>query len=278
MRSIGSIGRTNRFLALVIVLLLAAALPSKVMAQDYILGEGDLLRITVYENDDLTTMARVSGDGKISFPLVGELELGGQTVREAQFKLTKALADGYIKDPHVTIFVAEYRSKKVTILGEVSKPGLYELSGNITLLELISRAGGLTADAGITALIQRKKLPAGVKQGDEGQYISVNLKNLMEKGDLADNKFVQDGDSIFVTKSGFVYVTGEVSKPGAYKVEDGTTVMKVIALAGGFTDKAAKGRTNLIRKVEGKDEEIDHVDLNLIVKPDDLITVPESYF
>jgi len=277
MRSIGSIGRTNRFLALVIVLLLAAALPSKVMAQDYILGEGDLLRITVYENDDLTTMARVSGDGKISFPLVGELELGGQTVREAQFKLTKALADGYIKDPHVTIFVAEYRSKKVTILGEVSKPGLYELSGNITLLELISKAGGLTAGAGETAIIQRKKQP-GVKQADDGQFINVNLKNLMEKGDLADNKAVQDGDSIFVTKSGFVYVTGEVSKPGAYKVEDGTTVMKAIALAGGFTEKAAKGRTNLIRKVEGKDEEIDHVDMNFIVKPDDLITVPESYF
>jgi len=267
-------GSLKNLTALAFTLILALVFSASGLAQDYVLGEGDLLKITVYENDDLTTQARVSGDGKISFPLVGDVSVGGLSVHETEQKLTKLLSDGFIMDPQVTVFVAEYRSKKVTILGEVNKPGLYQLSGNVTLIEIISQAGGLTATASDTATIQHKASGAA----DGGAYISVNLKNLMEKGDLSDNKNVQDGDSIFITKSGFVYVTGEVQKPGAYKVEDGTTVMKAVALAGGFTDKAADGRTSLIRKVDGKDEEIKRVDMGFIVKPDDLITVPESYF
>ncbi len=105
----------------------------------------------------------------------------------------------------------------------------------------------------------------------------MNLKELMEKGNLAENPNVQDGDNIFVTKSGFIYVTGEVKMPGAYKFEEGTTVMKAIALAQGLTDKAAPGRTKLIRKVDGKDESM-KVNMEYPVKQDDVISVPESFF
>ncbi|MGC2423824.1 MAG: SLBB domain-containing protein [Nitrospirota bacterium] len=273
------------------------------MAQDYILGEGDLLKITVYQNDDLTTEARVSGNGMISVPLIGKMKVAGETPGEVEQKIVQKLSQGYIIDPHVTVFVEEYKSKRVTILGEVAKPGVYELTANASILEIISKAGGLTDKAGETVVIKRKKtvaqdagapkaVPAAnntagadgaeavqtAERSDPANtYIKLNLKELMEKGNMAENAYVQDGDNIFVTKSGFIYVTGEVKMPGAYKYEEGTTVIQAIALAQGLTDKAAPGRTSLIRRIDGKDESM-KVGMGFPVKPDDVISVPESFF
>ena len=268
------------------------------LAQDYILGGGDLLKITVYQNEDLTTETRISGNGMISVPLIGKMKVAGQTPGDVEQKIVQKLAQGYIIDPHVTVFVEEYKSKRVTILGEVAKPGVYELTANASILEIISKAGGLTDKAGDTIVIKRQKTaapgsstPKAVSDNTGGEeavqaaeradpdetYLRLNLKELMEKGNLAENPGVQDGDNIFVTKSGFIYVTGEVKMPGAYKFEEGTTVMKAIALAQGLTDKAAPGRTKLIRKIDGKDESM-KVNMEYPVKQDDVISVPESFF
>jgi len=244
-------------------------------AQDYVLGEGDLLNISVYDNADLTTQARVSGGGVISFPLVGEVGVSGLTVREAEVKLAGLLTNGFLREPHVSVFVAEYRSKKVTILGEVGKPGLYELTGNVTLVEIISRAGGLTADAGDTLSIQHKG--PGMEQPGAAVQEAVDMNRLMREGDLSANIAVQDGDSIFINKSGYVYVTGEVNHPGSYKIGKDTTVMKAIALAGGLTGIASPGRTCIIRKSDGKESELS-VEMGCTVQPDDVISVPESIF
>jgi polysaccharide export outer membrane protein len=251
--------------------LMAGMVPAS-FAQDYIIGEGDLIRISVYENDDLITQARVSGEGVINFPLVGTVSIGGLTVPEAEKKIEAQLSQGYIINPHVAIFIAEYRSRKVTLLGEVNKPGIVELSGNVTLLEGLSKAEGLTQNAGDSIVIKRK-----TKDGKDGEYITINLKDLTEKGDPASNPFLLDGDSVFITKSGFVYVTGEVNKPGAYKVEKDTTVLKAIALAGGLTDKAAPKRTEMNRKQNGEDKKF-KVQMGDLVQPDDVIEVPESFF
>lgn len=274
--------RLVQFFIAALALLSVVLAPGHACAQDYELGEGDLLTISVYDNPDLTTQARVSGEDKINFPLVGSVEVGGLSIRQAEKKLAELLSDGFIVNPQVTIFVVEYHSKRVTILGEVNKPGLYELSGNVTLLELISKAEGLTQNAGDSILIKRKlEAPSQPGPPDAAsppeQYININLKELMEKGDLTLNESVQDGDSIFVAKAGFVYVTGEVNKPGAYNVTDGTTVMKAIALAGGLTDKAAPGRTVVIRKVDGAEKTMD-AEMGFIVQPDDVVSVPESFF
>lgn len=254
------------------LLVMAAAMPSISLAQDYVLGEGDLIKITVYENDDLTTQARVSGDGVVNFPLIGARKVGGKTVGFVEDEIEKLLADGFIINPHVTIFIIEYRSQKVTVLGEVNKPGIVELSGNVTLLEALSKAEGLTANAGDTVLIKRKSV-----DGKDGDGIVVNLKDLTEKGDSASNPVLMDGDSVFVTKSGFVYVTGEVNKPGAYKLEKDTTVLKAIALAGGLTDKSSEGRTTITRKVDGVESKF-KVQMGDIVQPDDVVEVPQSFF
>ncbi len=249
--------------------------PAWCPAQDYVLGEGDLLKITVYESDDLTTVTRVSGDGAISFPLVGQVKVAGLTVLGAEQKLTGLLSNGYVNNPQVSIFVTEFKSRKVTILGEVKNPGLYELNANASLIEMISRAGGFTEKAGDTLVVQRKA--AGGADGPQGTAITVDLKELMEKGNVSSNLPLLDGDSIFITKSGFVYVTGEVQKPGAYKVEKDTTIIKAITLAGGLTEKAAPGRTKLIRTVGGKEQTI-KAGMGDTVQADDVITVPESFF
>ncbi len=261
--------------AIFLTLLFMAATPGISLAQgEYVLGEDDLLNITVYENDDLATLARINGDNKVAMPLIGEINVGGLTVRKAEQEIAARLADGFLLNPSVSIFVKEYHSKKVTILGEVDKPGLYELSGNATLLEIISQAGGLTDKAGSEALVKRVAGPEG---SETYSYLRLNLRDLTEKGNLSGNIAVKDKDSIFITKSGFIYVTGQVAKPGAFKYEGGMTVMKAIALAEGLTDKAAPGGTEIIRK-KGDTEESIKGEMSTQVQPEDLVSVPESFF
>lgn len=251
--------------------LLFIVVPSFVLSQDYIVGERDVLRITVYDNPDLSTVARVSGEGTIPFPLLGEVNVAGLTIPQISKKIGGLLAEGYLVNPQVIIFIEEFRSKKTTIMGEIGRQGLYELPGKTTLLELLSTAGGLTKDAGDKAVIKRK--------GQDGeQVINVDLKRLIEKGDTSIDIVLQDGDSIYITKASFFYLTGEVKKPDVYRFEEGTTLLKAITMAGGFTDKAAEKKVKIKRKENGKETTLEKVGLDQLVRPDDIITVPESLF
>ena len=243
-------------------------------AQDYLLGEGDVLKITVYEHDDLTTTARVSGDGEIVIPLIGPVEAKGLSVSQLSEKITELLADGYIINPQVSIFMEEFRSKKATILGQVSKPGLYELQGYMTFLELISKAGGLSKDAGNMAIIKRKS-----KTSEENNnVIKIDLIKLIEKGDTSLDISIEDGDSIYIKKAEVIYVSGEVKKPDAYKYEEGSTVIKAITIAGGFTAKGSPNKVKIIRKIKGDETVLSDVKMDEPVLPDDIIVVPESFF
>ncbi|MEW6586228.1 MAG: SLBB domain-containing protein [Nitrospirota bacterium] len=260
------------FLQTIALLILCNA--SLSFAQDYLVGEGDVLKITVYDHEDLATVARVSGEGTIHFPLIGQVEVKGLSIPEISRKITTLLSDGYVVNPQVTIFIQEFRSKKAFIMGEVTKPGLYVLPGQTTFLALLSEAGGLAKDAGDKAIIKRKANPSDANE----QTISVDLKNLVEKGDASLDIPILDGDSVYVTKAGVFYVTGEVKKPDAYKLEEGTTVIKAVTMGGGFTDKAAKGRVKIIRQVKGKEQVLERVKMDETVLPDDVIVVPESFF
>ena len=238
----------------------------------YVVGEGDVLKITVYDHPDLETKVRVNGDGQILMPLLGHVDVAGLTVSQISRKLAQMLADGYLVDPQVNVFIEEYGSKKAVILGMVNKPGLYELSGPTTLLELISKAGGLAKDAGNKITIKRVKL------GGRKEVINIDLKALMEGGDISLNVQIKDKDNVFVSKAGMVYVTGEVEEPDAYKIDEGATVIKAIALAGGFTGKAAKGKVKIIRMVDGKKVVLENVQMDTPILPEDVIVVPESFF
>ncbi len=250
-------------------------IPFTAFCQEYMIGEGDLLRITVYDNPDVATDARVSGDGRIMFPLIGEVDVNDLSATEVGKRIASLLENGYIKKPQVSVFIVEYKSKKVTVLGEFTKPGLVELRGNSTLLEVISNAGGITANAGETLYIQRKIVKGGDKKEDV--TVTIDLKKLLEEGDITANVSVLDRDSIYVPKAAFVYVNGEVKNPGAYKITKGLTVLKAITIAGGFSQKAWQGRTKIIRKTD-KGETIIKVNMNDLVMPDDIITVPVSFF
>jgi polysaccharide export outer membrane protein len=158
-------------------------------------------------------------------------------------------------------------------MGQVNKPGLYMLKGHTTFLELLSKTGGLTDDAGKTAIIKRKSTP-----GENEKKITIDLRKLLEEGDTSLDIEIMDSDSIYIAKAGVFFVTGEVQKPSAYKYEDGTTVVKAITMAGGFSDKAATGRVKIIRKANDKEKIIKKVNMDEPVLPDDVIVVPESFF
>ena len=161
-------------------LFLILLLPLSATAQqEYIIGEGDLLKVTVYDNPDLTTEARVSGDGKISFPLIGEVAVNEMRVADAEKTIARLLEAGYIVKPQVNIFISEYKSKKVTVLGEVTKPGIVVLRGASTLLEVISDAGGITLNAGDAIVITRKL----IKQSAERRIV----RSLTEKDEKNEN-------------------------------------------------------------------------------------------
>jgi polysaccharide export outer membrane protein len=263
------------FFSLVLVFIFtAAASPALSDDSGYLVGEGDVLKIAVYDNPDLATTARINSDGTIIFPLVGQIEISGMTVSKVAQKIAQKLANGYIVNPQVSFFIEEFRSKRVVILGQIKNPGLYELSGPTTLLELLSKAGGVTVDAGDNIII--KRAPRG--SGAEKKLITINLKKLLEKGDASLDIPIMDGDNVFVAKAGMFYVTGQVNKPDAYKLEDGSSVIKAITMAGGFTNLAAPGKVKIIRKINGKEKILENVSMHDPVLPEDVIVVPESFF
>ena len=262
---------SRAFSVLIIVISLMLLPVSLTWAADYFLGPGDVLKITVYDNKDLETITRISDDGNIIMPLLGQVKVDELSISQASSHIAGLLADGYIINPQINIFVQEFRSKKAFILGQVNNPGIIEMSGPITLLELISKAGGLTDDFGETATVKRKNSSAD-------DIIMVDLNSLIEGGDVSQNVNIRDGDSIYVSKAGMCYVTGEVQRPNAYKCGDDITVLKLIALAGGFTGKASKSSVRIVRIVNGEKTLYKDVNLDTVVQTDDIIVVPESFF
>jgi len=245
--------------------------PMVCMGQDYTVGEGDVLDINVYENEDLTTTVRVSADSTIRVPLIGEISVKEMTVSQVSGKIEKLLADGYLVNPQVDVFIKEHRSKQAVLLGQIKNPGQYELRGRITFLEFISKAGGLTPDAGISATIKRIIGPDKSKE-----TIVIDLERLIQKGDTSLNILIRDKDSVYITKAKSYYISGEVKKPDSYKYESDITVIKAISMAGGFSKIAAKGKVRIIRIVNGEKKIFEKVNMDALVLPNDVIVVPES--
>ncbi len=242
--------------------------------QDYLVGAGDVIKISVYDNPDLSSVCRISTDGSIQFPLVGTVPLAGLTIEGVTRQIEQLLADGYLVNPQVSVFIEEYRSKKVVIIGHVANPGVYELRGQTHLLELISMAGGLRENAGDQVTINRKETADGQQQ----KVLRINLQALLSSGDPSLNPQILDQDSVFIDKAGMFYVTGEVEKPASYKFEEGTTVLKAISMSGGFTKIAAKNRVRIVRIIDGKEQLLEKVSMQEPLLPDDVIVVPESFF
>ena len=263
----------NKFIPVKLWILILLFLPIISYAQEYIIGEGDVLDIKVYENEDLCATVRVSSDSTIRVPLLGEISVKDLTVSQVSAKIEKLFADGYLVSPQVDVFISEHRSKKAVILGQIRNPGQYELRGRVTFLEFISKAGGLTADAGSTAIIKRSN-----DSGTNKDQIMIDLEKLIKKGDTSLNIPIQDNDSIYISEAKTYYVSGEVNKPDSYKFESDLTVIKAITMAGGFSKIAAKNKVRVIRVSNGQKKVFENVNMDEPVLPDDIIVVPESFF
>ena len=265
---------------------------------DYQLGPRDVVQLTIFaggekQHDMILT---VSPTGMINVPLLGNVKAEGLTLHELETSVYEPLERDYFVNPQVSITMREYHSLRYNISGAVRSPGLYEMSSRATLLELIAKAEGVTADRGNVAYIMRD-IGSGETAGSSGETLShepvkVDLQALLDQGDMSRNIVLQTGDVVYIplessldVAKSKIYVEGEVNKPGAYAFQPGLKALKACILAGGFTKYAAANRTRIIRK-QGDAQEIIRINLEDVKKgtvpdlelmPGDLIHIPETW-
>lgn len=274
---------------LLAVLLLVQVPVAPALADDYVIGMRDILKVTIWGQDDLSKDYPVEPDGSVAFPLVGRIKAAGLTPTVFAADLRVALEKDYLVNPQVLVSVKEFQSQKVHVNGEADKPGVYYLSGPTTVRDILSRAGGLSKNAGAQVLLVRgdgAKDAAGQPGGSTTKRL--DLARVMA-GDPAENLPVADGDSLVVPKGNTFFVLGEVRKPGAYPLEKETNILEGITLAGGFTDKASPGRVRVIRSTLEGGQQVINVNMNDVIKrgefnkaitlrENDVVVVPESFF
>lgn len=247
---------------------------------NYVIGPQDVLTITSFDQEDLSGKYPVDADGTFTFPLIGRVKAGGLTLRELEAELKRMLKDGFFKDPQVAVGVETYKSQKIHIVGEVRNPATYPLTGEMSLIEAIARAGSTLPTASGEALIVRAKAGSGegptLPNGEDTDVTTVDLKEL-QSGALSKNVPLRDGDTIFVPRAESVYVFGQVKNPGAYPIQRNTSVLQALSLAGGVNERGATGRIKIVRIEKGKQIEI-KVKLTDIVRAGDTIMVPERFF
>jgi polysaccharide export outer membrane protein len=246
---------------IVMVLLLSAlALPGLAQTPDK-LGSGDTVHVTVFQQPDLTTDARINEAGAIAMPLVGQVKLAGLSTSEAATTIAEALKEGkYLKQPQVAVALTTVRSRQVSMLGLILHPGRYPLEEQHSRLpDLIAAAGGIAAGGSEEVVVIR-----------DGKQQKVNA--------LAKEFELKGGDTVYIDRSPVFYIYGEVMHSGAYPVKAGLTVMQAISIGGGITPRGSESRVKLRRVApDGKTREYD-ANLVDVIKADDVIFVKESLF
>jgi polysaccharide biosynthesis/export protein len=239
------------------------------------LGVGDLVELTVYDVPDLTTKTRISSTGDIYCPLVGPTHVAGLTVEEAS-RLIESRLSTYLKNPYVSLFVSEYAAQGASLLGEVSKPGVYPVLGEQHLFDLISASGGLTEKAGHSITVTHRSDP------DHPLTLPVS-RNLSDNP--ASNVQIFPRDTIIVRKADIIYVVGDVNRPSGLVMDaGGLTVLKAVALAGGTTRTSKLNGAKILRKTPTGMTETP-VQLkkilqakapDLVLEAEDILVVPSS--
>ncbi|NIT14527.1 MAG: hypothetical protein GTN99_09890, partial [Candidatus Dadabacteria bacterium] len=220
----------------------------------------DLLEVQVFESERLTDKVRVSSRGEITLPLLGNIQVGGLSAREAELKIENQLKqEGFIKNPHVTVFIEEYNSKLVTVVGLVEEPGNHSITGRQTLLDVLVAAKGFQEKAGRSVYITRSEADGGKQT-----YI-VDLDELLLKGNSSLNIVMKPGDVVYVPPAGNVYIEGAVIRAGAYPIKkDLTTISQILTVAGGVAPYGDASNIKLIRFLGNGNREITPIDLNKI--------------
>jgi polysaccharide biosynthesis/export protein len=237
------------------------------------LGAGDSIRVTVFQNPDLTTETRISERGTIMFPLIGEIALAGQTPTEGGVRIAERLKQGnYLRNPQVSLSVMQVRSRQVSVLGQVARPGRYALDDvNSRLTDILALAGGISpgGDDVVTVMVAR---------GSQIRKLEIDVPKMYRSGDLSQNIAVESGDTIFVQRAPVFYIYGEVQRAGAYRLEPDMVVMHALSLGGGLTPRGTERGLKINRRTP--DGSVRKLDAKLTdrVQPDDVIYVGESLF
>ncbi|WP_280152752.1 polysaccharide export protein EpsE [Piscinibacter sp. XHJ-5] len=239
----------------------------------YVLGAGDVIRINVFQNPDLSLETRISEQGQITFPLVGQLALGGLSVQAAEQRIAKALRDGkFVLNPQVNVLLMQIRSAQVSILGQVNKPGRYPIDQvGSKVSEMIAAAGGVVPGASDLVTLTGTRNGRPVK-------LEIDLPQILQSGKTELDPVVQNGDILHVDRAPLIYVYGEVQRPGVSRLERGMTVMQALAQSGGLTQRGTERGLRIHRRDANGAVKIVQPHMNDPVERDDVIYVRESLF
>jgi len=237
------------------------------------IGVGDMVRVTVFRNPELTTETRVTDQGTISFPLLGDVPVAGMTPSQVSKRIADKLSGGrYVVNPEVQVTLMQVNSRQVSVLGNVNKPGRYPIDNiNTRLTDFIAAAGGVAAPGSDLVTV------VSTKEGKSSKK-DVDLSQMFVSGNIDANLDLQPGDTIYVHRAPMVYVYGEVQKAGAYRLEPHMTVMQAIAMGGGLTPRGTQRGLKIHRRADnGKIEQIAARPTDE-VRVDDVVYVDESLF
>lgn len=267
MRPLSVIGR------FVLALAAAASAVASAQAPDYALGPGDIVKITVFQNPDLTTETRVSEAGTITFPLIGAVAVGSRSTSQVEALITDRLRDGgFVNRPQVNVNVLQFKSIQVSVLGQVNRPGKYPLEQTQNrLTEVLALAGGVTAlGADVVTLI--------TSENGREIKIDVDVPQFIRAVDKSKDVILKNGDVIYVPRYPVFYIHGEVQRPGQYRLERDMTVMQALAFGGGLTIRGTQRGMQLSRRGgDGKTVTRDAQPMEA-VEADDVLFVKESLF
>lgn len=242
-------------------------------AEEYRLGAGDVVKVTVYNNPDLTTEAQIAEDGAISFPLIGKVTLAGLSKSAAEASIARLLVEGrFLKQAQVNLLISDYRSQKASVLGEVNKPGKYTIGPASTVTDLIAQAGGISEKGSHVVTV--------IRQGKDGAQAKeeIDLHNVLANGRAAPNMRVGNEDIVFVPPTPVFYIYGEVQKPGAYPLNPNLTVRQALSVGGGLTVRGTERGLRISRR--GPDGGVRTIAAGLgdPVQAGDVVQVKESLF
>lgn len=263
----------TRILTFALLLGIASGAQAAGSLREYVLGAGDIIKVSVFQNPDLGVETRISESGSITFPLVGAVPVGGLSIQAAEQLIARMLRDGgFVLQPQVNALVMQYRSSQVSVLGLVNRPGKYplELASN-RITDVLALVGGIVPGGADTVVV------VGTREG-KPYRVEIDLPAMMLGGNMSNNIAVQNGDIIYVHRAPQFYVYGEVQRPGVYRIERDMTVMQALAQGGGLTLRGTERGIRVHRRDKGGKIERIEPAMDDAVKADDVIYVRESLF
>lgn len=241
-------------------------------AADVPLGPGDVVRISVYEHPDLSLETRVNEAGSITFPLVGEVSVGGQDTFAAERKIADLLeSGGFILKPQVNIIVTQMQSRQVSVLGQVNRPGRYPIDGKRTLTDILALAGGASADGGDTVILIR------ARAGEASREV-IDILEMVRSGDMTKNRELAGNDIIYVERAPRFYIYGEAQRPGVFRLERNMTILQALAVGGGLTLRGTERGVRIKRRDADGNMQVLEARHDELVRVDDVIYIRESLF